>query len=166
MRATKAVRTSAEENWADTARPSVSGGTMSATLAARSVATYVLDQQGHGSTALTGALQGEQSGKCLTADAFGAAITACTDTARQAWSYDAKGTLRGANGYLTARSSGLSTAAATGDATQRWLLNSDGQIVNEATGKCLDVGGQATADGSAVILYSCNGGTNEAWTRQ
>jgi O-glycosyl hydrolase len=166
LRATQAVRTSAEENWADVARPSVRGGTMSATLAARSVTTYVLDRQGHGSTALTGALQGKQSGKCLTADASGASITGCTGTAGQSWSYDAKGTLKGLNGYLTAGSSGLTTAAATGDATQRWLLNSNGQIVNEATGKCLDVGGQATTDGSAVILYSCNGGANEAWTRQ
>ncbi|WP_079161253.1 RICIN domain-containing protein [Streptomyces fodineus] len=58
------------------------------------------------------------------------------------------------------------TATATGDATQQWLLNADGQIVNEASGQCLDVSGQATADGSKVILYSCDGGTNEACTRQ
>ncbi|MQY38614.1 hypothetical protein SRB17_66270 [Streptomyces sp. RB17] len=25
---------------------------------------------------------------------------------------------------------------------------------------------EATADGSKVILYSCNGGTSEAWTRR
>ncbi|MFF3916146.1 RICIN domain-containing protein [Streptomyces sp. NPDC001852] len=58
------------------------------------------------------------------------------------------------------------TATATGDGTQRWLPNADGQIVNEASGRCLDVGGQATADGSKVILYSCNGGANKAWTRR
>ncbi|TVZ79965.1 ricin-type beta-trefoil lectin protein [Streptomyces sp. BK340] len=78
-----------------------------------------------------------------------------------------RGRLKGASGYLSAGSPGLATSAAfTGDATQRWLLNSNGQIVNEASGECLDVSGQATADGSRVILYSCNGGTNEAWTRQ
>jgi hypothetical protein len=107
---------------------------------------------------------GRQSGKCLTADASGAAIASCTGAAGQSWSYDAKGTLKGANGYLTAGSSGLTaTARATGDGTQQWLLNGNGQIVNEASGKCLDVSGQATTDGSKVILYSCNGGTNEAW---
>lgn len=167
VRATQAVRTSADENWAKVAKPAVSDGTVSTTLAARSITTYVLDQKGQGSSALTGALVGRQSGKCLAADASGAAITSCTGAADQSWSYDARGTLTGANGYLTAGSSGLTaTAAATGDATQRWLLNSDGQIVNEASGKCLDVGGQATADGSKVIVYSCNGGGNQAWTRR
>ncbi|MEU5708590.1 RICIN domain-containing protein [Streptomyces flaveolus] len=38
--------------------------------------------------------------------------------------------------------------------------------MNDASGKCLDVSGQATADGSRVILYRCTGGANEAWTRQ
>ncbi|MFI1364390.1 glycoside hydrolase [Streptomyces griseochromogenes] len=167
VRAAQAVRTSATEDWADVARPSVRGGTVSATLAARSVTTYVLDQAGHGSSAVTGAWQGRQSGKCLTADASGARISTCTGAAGQSWSYDARGALKGENGYLTAGSSGLTTTAAyDNDGTRRWLLNANGQIVNEASGKCLDVSGQATADGSGVILYSCNGGPNEAWTRR
>ncbi|MFH8770269.1 glycoside hydrolase [Streptomyces sp. NPDC017958] len=166
VRAAQAVRTSADENWAKVARPTVRGGTATTTLAARSITTYVFDQRGHGSSALTGALVGKQSGKCLTADASGAALATCTGATAQSWSYGAKGALHSDNGYLTAGSSGLTTAAATGDGTQQWLLNSNGQIVNEASGKCLDVSGQATADGSKVILYSCNGGTNEAWSRQ
>ncbi|MFD8392063.1 glycoside hydrolase [Streptomyces sp. NPDC059680] len=167
VRASQAVRTSADENWAQVAKPAVSGHTVSATLAARSITTYVFDQKDQGSTALTGALTGTQSGKCLTADASGAAIASCTGAAGQSWSYDTQGTLKGVNGYLTAGSPGLrATAAATHDGTQQWLLNGNGQIVNEASGKCLDVGGQATADGSKVNLYGCNGGANEAWTRQ
>ncbi|MFI9804470.1 glycoside hydrolase [Streptomyces sp. NPDC052301] len=167
LRAARAVRTSADENWAEVAKPSVSGGAVTTTLAPRSITTYVLDQKGHGSAALTGALAGRQSGKCLIADASGAAIASCTGAAGQSWSYDARGTLKGADGYLTAGSSGLTTSAtATGDGNQRWLLNSDGQIVNEASGRCLDVSGQATADGSKVILYSCNGGSNQVWSRQ
>ncbi|MGW7526735.1 glycoside hydrolase [Streptomyces sp. NPDC054783] len=167
VRATQAVRTSADENWAKVAKPAVSGGTVSTTLAARSITTYVFDQKDQGGTALTGALTGSQSGKCLTADASGATITSCTGAAGQSWSYDAQGTLKGVNGYLTAGSPGLmATATATHDGTQQWLLNGNGQIVNEASGKCLDVSGQATADGSKVITYSCNGGANETWTRQ
>ncbi|WP_089103938.1 glycoside hydrolase [Streptomyces hyaluromycini] len=167
VRAREAVRTSATEDWAEVAKPSVSSGTVSATLAARSITTYVFDQKGHGSSAVTGALAGRQSGKCLTADASRAAIAACTGAADQSWSYDAKGALKGPNGYLTASGSGLTaTAAYAGDASQRWLLNANGQILSEASGKCLDVSGQATADGSKVILYSCNSGTNEVWTRQ
>lgn len=167
VRASQAVRTSADENWAKVAKPAVRGSTVSASLPGRSITTYVLDQKGRGSSAITGALQGQQSGKCLTADASGAAINACTGEDAQDWSYDAKGALKGAGGYLTAGSAGLTTSAAfTGDAGHRWLLNSNGQIVNEASGTCLDVGGQATADGSKVGLWSCNGGTNQAWFRQ
>ncbi|MEU5537350.1 glycoside hydrolase [Streptomyces sp. NPDC020362] len=167
IRAAQAVRTSATEDWANVAEPSVRGGTASATLPARSITTYVFDRAGHGSSALTGAWQGTQSGKCLTADASGARIGTCTKGAEQSWSYDARGTLKGANGYLTAGSSGLTTTSSyRGEGTRRWLLNADGQIVNEATGRCLDVSGRATADGSAVILYSCNGGTNQTWARR
>ncbi|MFG3019082.1 ricin-type beta-trefoil lectin domain protein [Streptomyces sp. NPDC048254] len=140
--------------------------TVSATFAARSITPYVFDQERHGSSAVTGALVGMQSGKCLTADASGAALATCTGADGQSW-YDAQGTLKGANGYLTASGLGLTTTAdRTGDAGRRRLLNANGQILSEASGKCLDVSGQATADGGKVILYSCNGGANEAWTRQ
>ncbi|WP_329268867.1 glycoside hydrolase [Streptomyces pseudovenezuelae] len=167
VRASKAVRTSATESWANVAKPSVKGGTASATLPARSITTYVLDQKGHGTSAVTGALAGKQSGKCLTANTSGAAITSCTGGAEQVWSYDAKGRLKGVNGYLTAGSSGLTTSPETSrDGSQQWLLNSNGQVVSEASGTCLDVGGQATADGSKVGLWTCNGGTNQAWFRQ
>ncbi|MFF7544785.1 glycoside hydrolase [Streptomyces canus] len=167
VRASKAVRTSATESWANVAKPSVKGGTASATLPARSITTYVLDQKGHGTSAVTGALQGRQSGKCLTANASGAAISSCTGGSEQVWSYDAKGRLKGVNGYLTAGSSGLTASPeATRDGSQRWLLNSNGQVVSEASGTCLDVGGQATAEGSKVGLWTCNGGTNQAWFKQ
>ena len=167
VRASKAVRTSATESWANVAKPSVKGGTASATLPARSITTYVLDQKGHGTSAVTGALQGKQSGKCLTANASGAAINSCTGGSEQVWSYDAKGRLKGVNGYLTAGSSGLTTSPeATRDGSRQWLLNSNGQVVSEASGTCLDVGGQATAEGSKVGLWTCNGGTNQAWFKQ
>ena len=42
----------------------------------------------------------------------------------------------------------------------------NGQVVSEASGTCLDVGGQATAEGSKVGLWTCNGGTNQAWFKQ
>jgi hypothetical protein len=166
VKAKKAVRTSATEDWASVAKPAVRGGKASATLAPRSITTYVFDQKGHGSSAVTGAWQGKQSGKCLTADASGAAINTCSGEDPQEWSYDAKGALKGPNGCLTAGGSGLAAANCTGAADQRWLLNANGQIVSEASGKCLDVSGRATADGSRVTVYTCNGGTNQAWSRQ
>lgn len=41
-----------------------------------------------------------------------------------------------------------------GEANQRWNLNSDGTITNAATGLCLDVSGAATANGTAVQLWT------------
>ncbi|WP_042397230.1 RICIN domain-containing protein [Streptacidiphilus carbonis] len=37
-------------------------------------------------------------------------------------------------------------------------------VVNELSGKCLDVSGASTADGAAVIQYTCNGQTNHQFT--
>ena len=34
----------------------------------------------------------------------------------------------------------------------------------QLSGKCLDVTGRATADGTLVELWTCNGGTNQQWS--
>ncbi|GKQ37077.1 beta-xylosidase [Streptomyces sp. A012304] len=52
--------------------------------------------------------------------------------------------------------------------TQQWSLTTTGSYVNvksRASGECLDVNGASTANGAAVITYTCNGGTNQQWTR-
>ncbi|MEU9664015.1 RICIN domain-containing protein [Streptomyces bobili] len=51
---------------------------------------------------------------------------------------------------------------------QQWSLTTSGSHVNlksRASGKCLDVNGASTANSAAVITYTCNGGTNQQWTR-
>ncbi|MEU0341483.1 RICIN domain-containing protein [Streptomyces bobili] len=51
---------------------------------------------------------------------------------------------------------------------QQWSLTTSGSYVNvksRASGKCLDVNGASTANSAAVITYTCNGGTNQQWTR-
>ncbi|MFF4016359.1 RICIN domain-containing protein [Streptomyces sp. NPDC001843] len=57
----------------------------------------------------------------------------------------------------------------SGSATgQQWSLTTSGSYVNvksRATGECLDVSGASTADSAAIITYTCNGGTNQQWTR-
>ncbi|WP_314224401.1 RICIN domain-containing protein [Streptomyces zaehneri] len=56
-------------------------------------------------------------------------------------------------------------AAATG---QQWSLTTSGSYVNvksRASGECLDVNGASTANSAALITYTCNGGTNQQWTR-
>ncbi|MFJ1809329.1 MULTISPECIES: RICIN domain-containing protein [unclassified Streptomyces] len=56
-------------------------------------------------------------------------------------------------------------ATATG---QQWSLTTTGGYVSikaRASGKCLDVNGASTANSAALITYTCNGGTNQQWTR-
>ncbi|MGW5605689.1 RICIN domain-containing protein [Streptomyces sp. NPDC003753] len=56
-------------------------------------------------------------------------------------------------------------ASATG---QQWSVTTTGSYVtikSRATGACLDVSGASTADSAAIITYTCNGGTNQQWTR-
>jgi len=48
---------------------------------------------------------------------------------------------------------------------QQWNLNSNGTVTGVQSGLCLDVTGAATANGTKVELWTCNGGTNQQWTR-
>ncbi|MEU6371970.1 RICIN domain-containing protein [Streptomyces sp. NPDC046909] len=52
--------------------------------------------------------------------------------------------------------------------TQQWSLTASGSywlIKARATGECLDVNGASTANSAAIITYTCNGATNQQWTR-
>ncbi|MBQ0982933.1 RICIN domain-containing protein, partial [Micromonospora sp. M61] len=42
----------------------------------------------------------------------------------------------------------------------------DGTITGVASGRCVDVPGAATTDGTALILWDCTAATNQIWTRQ
>jgi hypothetical protein len=48
-----------------------------------------------------------------------------------------------------------------GSADQTWTVDGDTVRIN---GKCLDVNGRGTTDGTLVQLWTCNGGTNQQWT--
>jgi hypothetical protein len=55
---------------------------------------------------------------------------------------------------------------------QRWQFRDAGggyfTVVSLNSGKCLDVygGAGATADGTRVVQWACNGGTNQQWRIQ
>jgi hypothetical protein len=40
------------------------------------------------------------------------------------------------------------------------------RVVNQNSGKCLDVASASTADGANVIQYACGGGANQQWQWQ
>jgi hypothetical protein len=43
-------------------------------------------------------------------------------------------------------------------------LNIDGTLKSNPTGLCTDAFGEGTANGTKIILWSCNGGTNQQWS--
>src|SRR5207248_8885216 len=45
---------------------------------------------------------------------------------------------------------------------QNWRVNSDGTVVNIATGKCLDAGG--SWNGALLQIWDCGPQTNQRWT--
>ncbi|WP_217236774.1 RICIN domain-containing protein [Streptomyces sp. AC555_RSS877] len=56
----------------------------------------------------------------------------------------------------------------TSATSQQWSLTTSGSYVTvkaRTSGECLDVNGASTANGASVITYTCNGATNQQWTR-
>ncbi|MFJ6466413.1 ricin-type beta-trefoil lectin domain protein [Streptomyces sp. NPDC091387] len=128
-----------------------------------------------------GAVTG-QGGKCV--DAFGgvsdgvvADLYTCSGGANQAWVKAADGSLRLTSDYcLTAEGAGNGAAvrvrdcAGTGaggavtDQARQWTYNSSTHaLVNKASGRCLDVPGGDTTNGTALDLWDCGGGANQQW---
>ena len=88
-------------------------------------------------------------------------LPGCTVTAKDLWT----GTAATTSGALSA------TIPAHGTAIWRLTPGNGcpaavptGEVVGNGA-KCMDVTGSGTADGTAVILYSCGGTANQAWTQ-
>ncbi|MFH8290164.1 RICIN domain-containing protein [Streptomyces sp. NPDC018059] len=160
------------------------------TVPAESVTSFVVDgvsgvakdaalpQQGH-SYQLTGV----QSGKDLTtaADGTGLVIKAAKegDTA-QRWQLRPTGGDTGSRQryVVTSQADGKRLAARDGApvlepdrgrarTSAQWLMSTTGDgtwtLLNAATGRLLEVGGQATHDGAAVTTWTPNSGANQRW---
>jgi alpha-galactosidase len=51
-----------------------------------------------------------------------------------------------------------------GGSTQKWTATAAGEL-RTAGGKCLDVIGASTTDGTGVEVWDCNGQTNQQWAK-
>jgi O-glycosyl hydrolase len=188
------VVTSADGKLARQTPVAVTGRQATFTVPAQSVTSFVVKgvsgvakdaallKKGH-----TYSLAGVQSGKALTVADDGSKLvikTASTDAATvtgQRWQ------LRQISGHtgnrqryvftnpvegkrLAVRDGAPVLEADTGprDAATQWIMSTTGDgtwtLVNAATGRLLEVGGQATADGSAVTIWTPNSGSNQRWT--
>jgi hypothetical protein len=49
-------------------------------------------------------------------------------------------------------------------ANQQWTVNPNGTIVGVQSGRCLDVTGQATTNGTLIEIWTCTAGPGQTWT--
>jgi lysophospholipase L1-like esterase len=131
---------------------------------------------GGGTGAVTSALVGAASGRCLdvpnsnSTNGTQPIIYDCNGRPNQQWTVDGQ-TLRSLGKCLDSPTGAAAGAKAqlwdcTGGTNQRWNLNANGTISNAASGLCLDVSGNATANGTVVILWTCVAAANQRWTRR
>jgi alpha-galactosidase len=52
-----------------------------------------------------------------------------------------------------------------GGSNQQWTVNTDGTVGGVASGLCLDVTGNATANGTLTDLSICGNAANQRWAR-
>jgi hypothetical protein len=71
--------------------------------------------------------------------------------------YPSDATENAVQANITAAGYGASTGGGGGQ-------QSNVEVVGAASGRCLDVSGQSTANGAGVQLYDCWGGSNQRWT--
>jgi hypothetical protein len=136
-------------------------------------AAYLGDAQAAVSGLTTGAVASGVFGVCLARSQPGAGASPVVvvgncgrRTGSERWTFTG-GTLTAGGLCLTAAAGsgqpGLTLAACTGGASQRWASSQRGQLKNRQTGWCLDDPGAAVVAGAPVTLASCTGAREETW---
>ena len=121
------------------------------------------------------ALVSEASGRCLdvpqsnTANGTQPVIWDCSGGPNQRWTLNGQ-TLQALGKCLDAPANATAGAAAriwdcTGGTNQQWAINANGTISGVQSGLCLDVNGNATANGTPVIVWTCTAAANQRWAR-
>uniref|UniRef100_UPI000ADB1FF3 carbohydrate-binding protein n=1 Tax=Streptomyces europaeiscabiei TaxID=146819 RepID=UPI000ADB1FF3 len=112
------------------------------------------------------------AGKCLdvrdggSADGTAVQISSCTGSAGQRWTVAPGSTVKALGKCLdvTGNGSRVQLWSCNGGANQNWQVYPDGSLRNPQAGKCLDVSGANSSDGTLVSLWTCHGGANQKWT--
>ncbi|MFI6932028.1 glycoside hydrolase [Streptomyces sp. NPDC050287] len=184
------VVTSADGKLQPQAPIKVSGREATFTVPAQSVTSFAIKgvsgvakdapllSKGH-----TYTLTGVQSGKAVTVAANGSSLVigAANGSTAQEWQLDARYGKTGARQRyvfanpaegerLAVRDNVPVVEPDTGerDPATEWIMSTTGDgtwtLVNAATGRVLEVGGQATNEGAAVTTWQPNSGSNQRWT--
>ena len=127
-------------------------------------------------TGPTGRVLGVHSGKCLDvaaanpADGTAVQIYDCNGTNAQSWLIGSDNTLRALGKCLSTVGNGttdhtlVEIRTCTGSVGQKWEhVGTTTSFRNPNSGRCLDVLGFQTANGSRPGLWECNGLSNQQW---
>jgi len=148
-------------------------GAISASVPAHGTVTFVVS----GGTTLAGnSVVSSASSRCLddpmsaTSNGVQPIIWDCSGQANQRWTISGN-TIRVFGKCLDAPLGAVAgddvvLFDCNGGGNQQWTLRFDGSIQGVDSGLCLDVTGNATANGTLVGLWTCTGGANQRWTRQ
>jgi hypothetical protein len=92
------------------------------------------------------------------------------NTGAQNWTLNSNGTITIDGGCMDITGANYSNGTlvewwtCNSGANQQWTAESNGTIVNPASGKCLDDPNSNLTNGTQLDLWACNGGTNQKWT--
>jgi GH25 family lysozyme M1 (1,4-beta-N-acetylmuramidase) len=130
-----------------------------------------------GDSGPTGRIVLDNGGKCIddtgasTADGTRIQIWTCNGKKQQNWTLVQDETLRVLGMCLDDKNGGTANGnpvqlytCGAGNVNQRWIVETDGELVNVKSGKCLDDSGYNTANGTKLQIWSCTGATNQRWT--
>ncbi|MFD4761079.1 alkaline phosphatase family protein [Streptomyces sp. NPDC058439] len=88
----------------------------------------------------------------------------CEEAANQQWVRHGDGTIRNADKCLTATADGKTGLAdCDGTPAQSWQPETNGSLLNPASGRCLTVPGSDIANGTPAELRDCDGTTSQKW---
>ncbi|MET7422728.1 ricin-type beta-trefoil lectin domain protein [Dactylosporangium sp. NPDC005555] len=159
--------------WTNTT--STTTGGISATVPAHGTVVYRVSGGGTTTPPTGSTLVSAASGRCLdvpngsTANGTQPVIWDCNGGINQGWTVNG-GTLQALGKCLDAPVGATAGAKAqlwdcNGGTNQQWTLNADGTVRGTASGLCLDVDHNFTANGTVVLLWTCTAAANQRWTR-
>jgi glycosyl hydrolase family 76/ricin-type beta-trefoil lectin protein len=123
-------------------------------------------------------LKGQESGRCLDVPKVSKTngtkliLWDCNGGSNQSWTATSSKQLQIYGNKCLEVTDGATTNGSAvriwdcvGGKNQQWTVNTDGTVVDVASGKCLDATAHRTANNTPVQIYTCNGGANQRWSR-
>jgi len=109
--------------------------------------------------------------KCVDRDLVTGAVQIwdCTQNTNQVWTANPDGSITSGATCLetpsgeTANNTPVDAAACTGGSNQHWSVGTGGALINAASGRCLDLTGGVSTDGTSLQVYDCVYNANQTW---